>query len=139
MAVFLMGTGAQRSLRDVVSLLEKHLLRTEGVPRRIAAESDAVKLEAERPDFDQPFSHFVLTLPDDWPNHGELKSAADELGSVCTVQHENGQTRFSFVAENDPKAVEEAVDGFSLKLSIPETWRAEGDKYRLAPNCCFRR
>ncbi|MCF6283842.1 MAG: PilT/PilU family type 4a pilus ATPase [Candidatus Hydrogenedentes bacterium] len=134
MAVFLMGTGAECSLRSVIGLLEKHLLRTEGIPRRIHAWSGGFSFEAERADFDAPFAHFVVNLPEDWPDLAALLAKAEELAPHCSVRREeNGVARFTF-APKDAASVNKAlkaVDAFSASVTLPEVWRAEGGKYSI--------
>lgn len=133
MAVFLMGTGAQHSLQNVVALLEKQLLRTQGVPRRINAWSGDFRLEAERPDFDAPFSRFAVYLPKSWPDVGALEEKTRGLAPYGTVSHNEDNVQFSFVPPEGegPEKNLEAFDSFAVELTLPEVWRAEGDKYRL--------
>jgi len=125
-----MGTGTQGSLRAVVQLLEKHLLRTEGVPRRIHFWNGDLHVEAERPDFEGPFNQFVIRVPESWPNLSRLEAAATELAPHCTATREDGQATFAF-PDGDAPGFGEAFDAFSKALAPPEVWRAEGGKYRV--------
>jgi twitching motility protein PilT len=129
-AVFLMGTGAQNSFRPIIQLLEKHLLRTEGIPRQIHAWAGDIDVVAERSDFEAPFSEFVVTLPESWPRLDVLEAKAEGLKPNCTVARESGKVRFTFTNSggDGPK---NPVDAFTLELSVPEVWRGEGGKYRV--------
>ena len=129
MAVFLMGTGVQQSLRTVVTLLEKHLLRTEGMPREIRGWKDEFRFRAERPNFDSPFNHFELSIPEDWPGLEAAEAKAAEFSGCCTVAKQDGQVTFTFSPDSGP--TDGAVDGVVATLTLPEVWRAEGDKYRI--------
>lgn len=132
MAVFLMGTGTQSSIRAVVGLLEKQLMRTEGTPRQIKAWKDDFCVEAERPNFEGPFSRFVVSVPEGWPDSSGLEAKAAPLAPHCTVSRDGGAMVFTFAGDDDAvESVQQAVDTFSGHLTLPEVWRAEGGKYRV--------
>lgn len=127
-----MGTGAQQSLRAVVQLLEKHVLRTEGVPRRISAWNGEFHLEAERQNFEGPFRDFVIRVPENWPELAAMECKARELEDACTVRREEGKAYFTFTAKSESaEANTSALDSFASVLTIPEVWRAEGGNYRI--------
>jgi hypothetical protein len=134
MATFLLGTGSQKNLRQITALLEKHLLRTEGIPRKISAWFGTFAFDAERLDFDDPFTRFTVRVQTSDPLIPELEARAARLGPVCTVEKKDGDTfTFRFVPRNGAVAEETlmALDQFCAKLRIPEVWRAEGSNYRI--------
>ncbi len=133
MAVFLMGTGAQQSFRGVIGLLEKHLLRTEGVPRRITAWNEDLHLEAERSEFEGPFDHFLIRVPETWPERDALDASIATLSPHGTSHVEEGCVFYTFAptSPDTAHAAMEAFDTFAKAMPIPEVWRAEGGKYRL--------
>jgi len=133
MAIFLMGTGSQKNLRQVTEMLEKHILRTEGIPRKIIAESGAFKMVAERAEFDKPFTTFRLEIGPDDPRLAEMESRARQLAPFCTCERSAESMKIDFVPSG-PDAVAETMqklDEFCVKLNIPEVWRADGDRFRI--------
>ena len=83
MATFLMGTGSQKNLRQITALLEKDLLRTEGVPRKISAWAGTFAFDAERADFDQPFTQYTIRVQAGDPLVPELEARAAACGPHC--------------------------------------------------------
>jgi len=57
---FVIGTGHQRSIRDVLKIVEEHILHTEGIPRKLMARSPSFKAVAWRSDFKGDFEAFSL-------------------------------------------------------------------------------
>lgn len=133
MALFLLGTGAQKNLRQIADMLVKHAVRTEGVPRKISATNGGFHFVAERPEFEGPFTHFWITLEPDHPLAAEMERRAGTMAEFCTCTRDGGALRLAF-APPDPgseQACLAKLDALCAGLSIPEVWRAEGDKYRI--------
>jgi len=133
MATFLLGTGSQKNLRQITELLEKHLLRTEGIPRKITAWSETFAFDAERDEFDKPFSRFTVRIDAGSPIAGELEARAAQHPDYCTIEKKEERVHFAFDPPNSaaPDEAWKALDQFCAKLRIPEVWRAEGSNYRL--------
>jgi len=133
MAIFLMGTGSQKNLRQITEMLEKHILRTEGVPRKISASNGAFSFVAERADFEKPFTTFHLNVGLDDPCAPDLERRALELAGHCTCEKDGASLKIDFVPANpaNPDETLRKMDELCVKLNIPEVWRAEGDRYRI--------
>ena len=133
MATFLMGTGSQKNLRQITALLEKHLLRTEGVPRKITAWADTFAFDAERADFDQPFTQFTVRVHSGDPLIPELETRAAACGPHCNVEKADETLTLRFIPPDsgDAEPTLQALDQFFAKLRVPEVWRAEGSNYRI--------
>lgn len=133
MATFLMGTGSQKNLRQITALLEKHLLRTEGIPRKITAWFGTFAFDAERAEFEDPFTHYSVRVQTSDPLAPELQARATAFGELCAVERRGDTLHFDF-NPRDAASTEitlKALDQFCEKLRIPEVWRAEGSNYRL--------
>lgn len=133
MATFVLGTGSQKNLRQITALLEKQLLRTEGVPRKISAWAGGFSFDAERADFELPFSHYAIHVKAADPLAPELEARAAQIPRGCRASREGDTLHFHFAPESDADFEETmlALDQFCAKLRIPEVWRAEGSNYRL--------
>ncbi len=132
---FVLGTGYQRNLADVVRIGETHLRRVEGVPRKVTMRSSALDFIAERNDFEAPWSAFHLRFRSDSPLAKDLKQAASELGDACELSEKDA---FTFVdcprrgaAGNG--SVEAALGTLSAAVRLPEIWRVSGGNYRVDP------
>lgn len=133
MAVFVMGTGAGRNFRQITAMLEKHILRTEGTPRKITARSDTLTFEAEREAFTGPFTTFRVTAALDDPRAGEMEKRAADMTGHCTCEKDGNSLKIAFIPP-DASAPDETlakVEAFCNDLKLPEVWRAEGDKFRV--------
>src|SRR5687768_1860897 len=82
------GTGTQKSVRDVIRLAEKHLRLTEGVPRRITARSDHFEIIAERAEYEIDFDRFTLRIRC-LPKRAEsLRALAEKQAEACAIREE---------------------------------------------------
>lgn len=133
MAIFLLGTGSQKNLRQITDLLEAHLLRTQGTPRKITAWHEGFAFDAERADFDRPFTVFRIRVATDDPLAAEMESKAKEHSAYCTVENHEGQIHIAFVpsAASAAEPVLQELDKFCDDVHLPEVWRAEGSGYRV--------
>ncbi|MBI2434772.1 MAG: PilT/PilU family type 4a pilus ATPase [Candidatus Hydrogenedentes bacterium] len=133
MPEFVIGTGNQKSARNVVRMIEKHLLRTEGVPRTIRARAPGLLIIAERPEFKVEFNKFTFEFTDVNGQRTLVDPVVKQYTESCELAQENGCLRVSCPpsgAQPDDRSLE-AVDKLSAVIRLPETWRAEGDNYRV--------
>lgn len=133
MAEFVLGTGHQQSIRTVVSMIERHLRRTQGIPRRITAHGDQMELSAERPEFKGDFTKFAVRVQPSEKCLKSLQALSQEYADSCGFTQEDGSVVLHFPpqdAEFTPRTVE-VVEKASRCLTLPEVWRIQGDNYRI--------
>jgi len=133
MPEFIIGTGNQKSIRTVAAMFEKHLLRTEGVPRKVTGQAKGISFSAARPEFEGEFSEFTLDAPATPEEWEALQTTAQEFDGYCTLERQDGLVAIACKPPADTPEdgrAGEAMDKLSACLSLPETWRAEGDNYR---------
>ncbi len=133
MMEMVLGTGQQQSVRTVVGLVEKHLRRTQGIPRKVSAHSELLTVTAERPEFKGEFQNYMLRIRTNEKTGQALKALADEHPERCSVHLENSVATIhcppvggTFVPETL-----EMVDRLCGCLKLPEVWRAQGENYRV--------
>jgi hypothetical protein len=131
---FVLGTGRQRSLRDVVRLCVRHIEDTEGVPRELTARTDTVRVVARRPEFAGEFDEFVITVRGSAKRISLLRETAQKLGTaLCAV--EEGEREITLRVPPEDASVSEsalkAVDDLSAQMNLPEVWRVAGAQYRV--------
>ncbi|HPO16790.1 MAG TPA: PilT/PilU family type 4a pilus ATPase [Candidatus Hydrogenedentes bacterium] len=133
MAEFILGIGQQQSVRAVVGMIERHLRRTQGIPRKISVLSDVVNVVAERPEFKGDFICFVLRAYVNGKTVQALQEVVSEYSNECTLEQEEGWVTLQCPPSGKPSTprVLEAVDKLSLCLKLPEVWRGKGDNYRI--------
>lgn len=129
MAEINLGVGRQKSLRDVIRLVELDIHRDHGSPRRVVARSLAMDCTADRDDFDAPFTHFEIRFKKaDEEALTKARTAAANHSAVVVATEEDGDTVLRVNGSSD--AVDAAVDAISGSLALPEVWKIEGDKFR---------
>lgn len=133
MAEFVIGTGQQKSVRSVARLIEKHLARTEGIPRRVEAWAPGLKFTATRPDFKGEFDSFTFEIQDVNGFAGPLEAFSLKSPALCGVERNNGTLQLQCPpAGGEPNdAILQFVDDLCGTVHLPETWRAQGGDYRL--------
>jgi twitching motility protein PilT len=133
MAEFVLGAGQQQSARTVIRMIEQHLLRTEGIPRRIQAHADNVEITADRADFKGEFDTWFLRLRVTEKSAQRLTAVAQEYADVSSMSLQDGVATLTCPPKGvatGPRALE-AVDKLCQCVSLPEIWRASGDNYRI--------
>lgn len=135
MAEFVLGTGHQPSIRDVVKIIAEHLLHTEGVARKITARTDTIEFVAERADFKGEFTHYVVRARASQKRTQALKALAEKYANNCAFKIENELLAMACPPPGQAASPESlaAVDEVSQCLRLPEVWRAVGDNYRIDP------
>jgi len=133
MPEFVLGTGHQRSVRNVCDLITKHIVRTEGIPRLVEGRTHRVKFTAERDEFKGPFQRFCLWLPKDDRYREPAETEARSHGDLCSIEEEDGALRFEFPPAGTPTtdASMNALDKVSMQIHLPEVWNCKGDRFRL--------
>ena len=128
-----LGTGQQRSLRDVVRLVEKELVDREGSPRQIRLRAGSLSVLARREELTSDFNQFTIMAELESASAGKLREAAASLNGTCALIEEGGV----LVVQAPPSgqsastATLEAVDQISGALGLPEVWRVVGEEYRI--------
>lgn len=135
MAEFILGTGQQQSVRHVIKLVEQHLLRTEGVPRKITVQTDTTEVVAERPDFGGEFATYAMRFRVNERAAGEMRAVVAQYSGCSSIGMEDGATIVMCppLDQTPTPRVREAVDRISKCTSLPEVWRVTGDNYRIDP------
>ncbi len=134
MAVIIVGTGHQKSIRSVMTILDTQVREKSGIPRRITARADNVEVVAERSDFKSDFSVYRLKLhlrPDQLE---AFSKAVEAAGGLCRAFEEDGWQVVECPAapgEASADAVAAAVDQISAVVPLPEVWRTAGDRFRV--------
>jgi twitching motility protein PilT len=133
MTEFVLGTGQQRSVREVIRMVEEHLIRVEGVPRKITARSERVEIVAERPEFSGEFERYIIKARIGEKRLQALRKEENTFAGVLQVAEEQGLVVLFCPPEGTPytEAVLQAVDRASACLHLPEVWRVRGDNYRI--------
>ncbi len=135
MSIIVLGTGHQKSVRDVLRIAEGELRRVEGIPRKITLNSDTVKAVAERKEFDGDYDSFTISMP----SSPKLRKSIDELikqySDVCMLEEEEGAYRLlcpplNTTEKPDKKRVLEVVDKICGCTTLPEVWRVTGGNYK---------
>jgi twitching motility protein PilT len=133
MAVMIVGTGHQKSIRTVIALLDLQIREKSGIPRKITARGENIEVVAERADFKTEFTTFRLKVhlrPDQIDAFTKAVEAGD---GACRVIEEDGWQVVECLAapaDANAQAIETAIDRISSVVSLPEVWRAIGDRFR---------
>lgn len=133
MAETIIGTGRQQSVRNILGMIEKHLMRTEGTPRLIQGKGDGIEFVAEREDFKGEFDSFLLNLRVSERRQEAVRKVAEKNAKHCEVKTESGAMSVRCPKEGGKADSEtlEVFDNLCACLNLPEIWRVTGDKYRL--------
>ena len=135
MAEVIVGTGKQKSLRNIVSILEKQLTFTQGIPRRLFGRSNGFEVIADRENFESDFSAFTLKLTPSKTMAGTLQDIIDTNPSLCALEKEEGRYLIQCPlpgTASTPEAME-LFDKIAAVLTLPEIWRTRGDNFRADP------
>mgnify|MGYP000095650357 CR=1 FL=1 len=131
---FVLGTGRQRSLRDIVRLCVRHIEDTEGVPRELTARTDTMHMVARRPEFTGEFDEFVITVRGSAKRIALLREAADKLGGrLCSAEANEREIVLHVppAGQSVSNDTLKAVDELSAQMNLPEVWRVAGAQYRV--------
>jgi twitching motility protein PilT len=135
MADIIVGTGRQKSLRNVIAIVDGELKKTQGIPRKITIRSENVECTAERSDFKNEFETYAFQAAVSRNVAGAMKAIATEYADVCAVEEEGGLNIVHcppIGAPASPRS-KEAVDRLCSAIVLPEVWRVQGDNYRVDP------
>ena len=133
MSEFVIGTGHQRSIRDVLKIVEEQILHTEGIPRKLMARSPSFKAVAWRSDFKGDFEAFSLRIKADDEEVVALKKVAEEYKEHCTLIEEDGAVVVDCPGKSQQSSEDsiKALDKFCQCITLPEVWRGSGDNFRV--------
>ena len=133
MKEFVLGVGHQKTIFDVLKILEAELLRVEGIPRKISARGGSVRFTAERQEFEGPYENFNIRMRAPDAVVEKLLAIASETPELCEHSSEDGYHTFvcPAPASEDYKGAREVVVKLMNQVQLPEVWRAKGDGYRL--------
>jgi len=135
-----LGVGQQKSLVDVVRIVEDTIRRDHGTPQKVMAATFTTEIAAEREDFDAPWTSFKILLRDlDEETSQGVEQALASHQDVATQSEEDGVRTIAITGEAEVAAL--AVDAVSEVLSLPEVWTIRGDKYRsehISPELIFK-
>lgn len=129
MAEINLGVGRQKTLRDVVRLVELDIRRDHGAPRRIIAKAHSIQCTADRDEFDGPFTAYEIRVQKAAPEAlAKLEAAAAGHSAVIARSDHEGDP--VFVVTGERQAVDAAVDALSAAMALPEVWNIQGDRFR---------
>ena len=133
MAEFILGTGQQSTVRRITRLLEKQILRTQGVPRKIKGRATGIDFTAERDEFEGPYQRYTIHLKASAYPIESVRAGIEAANGNCVLE----ETEKTYTITSPPQgkaATEEtikSVDQFCEKIILPEVWRGKGDRYRI--------
>ena len=140
MATIIAGIGQQNSFEKVLDIALDELGKTEGQPRRILAESDVVKLTADRSSFDGKFECFTVqidAMSEVRKNIHQVVDAAPEGICEYIEDEEEGHTTLTLPVPGhdniDYDIVRDTLEDVFKKTFIPEVWRFNGERYNNDP------
>ncbi|MCC6142867.1 MAG: PilT/PilU family type 4a pilus ATPase [Candidatus Hydrogenedentes bacterium] len=136
MMEFVLGTGQQKSIRDVLRIVEKQLRRTEGQPRKICLRNDRLEVQAERPEFEGEFESFNIRLRASDRRQAALKEFAAAHPDQCKLEIADNDGVATIIIPAPGEAYDETkttetIDALSQMSPLPEVWRVRGDLYRF--------
>ena len=133
MAEVIVGTGKQKSLRTIFSILEKQLSFTQGIPRRLVGKSDAMEVVADRDEFEDDFGKFTLQLTPTKTQADALQTLVDENPTLCALENLEGQYLVHCPPTGTASSPEvmAMIDKIAAAITLPEIWRAHGDHFRV--------
>ena len=143
MAEFVIGTGHRKTIRECVRIIEQHLVRVEGNPRKVLLRSEGFECTAERREFKGEFDQYSLKVRVPTEVANALKALAKERADYCSLREEAGTLVINCPPSGRPQSAEsiETLDQFCSKMSLPEVWRGSGDLYRvdrISPELIFQ-
>lgn len=133
MAEFVLGTGHRKSVRECVRIMEHHLLRVEGVPRKVIIRADGFEATAERREYKGEFDHYTLRVRASGEAVAAIKQIGKDRAEHCSVREEAGFLIVNCPLSGKPQTPEAiaTLDFICQQLTLPEVWRGSGDLYRL--------
>ncbi len=133
MSEIILGTGRQKSLREVVAAVDKQLRKSQGSARKLLLHGDNVEVTAERRDFKGEFTDFAIHSRVPMDTAGALKALSKEFADACTVDEEGGMYTVRCPAPGTAVSdrTKEALDRISGVLSLAEVWRIHGEDFRV--------
>lgn len=136
MIELILGTGRQKTLRQVVATFESAIVQKQGEPRIIKAGAENVEVTAERADFKGDFQRYTLRLfaqPESVS--ANLAAIASEHSEVCSVEDDAGWliVHCPPAGAAVPPEVNDVLDQVSAAIRMPEVWRVSGDHFRVDP------
>jgi len=133
MAEFVLGTGNRKSIRDCVRIMEHHLVRVEGMPRKITLRAEGFEANADRREYKGEFDHYALRVRASGEAAAAIKQIGKDNAEHCSVREEAGFLVISCPLSGKPQTPEAvtALDQICQHLTLPEVWRGSGDNYRV--------
>lgn len=143
MAEFVLGTGNRKSIRDCVRIIEQHLVRVEGNPRKVTLRADNFEVNAERREYRGEFDQYSMKIRVPTEVAAELKQVAKDHAEHCSLREEAGSLIINCPQSGRPQSQEAlaTLDALCEKISLPEVWRGSGDLYRvdrISPELIFQ-
>lgn len=140
MATIIAGIGQQSSFAKVLEIALDELGKTEGSPRRVRAESDVVKLTAERSTYEGKFENFTIQIE----AFGDALDVIHQfLGTapegVCEYIDDVEEGHITLTcpvpgqSDIDYDTVRTTLEDLFKKTPIPEVWRFDGELYNTEP------
>ncbi len=133
MAELIIGTGTEKTIRDVINLAEMELIEKEGQPRKITAKAANIEIVAERESFEGPFDTYRLRVNVKGRGLDSIAKLAEEYKDACSLAEDDGwQVVTSPTKEtSDKERGWTMIDRISEQLALPEVWRIVGERYRI--------
>lgn len=139
---FVLGTGIHKTIRSIVPMVEDHLMRVEGAPRRIRVKSDQLKWMAERSGYSGDFESYTLRFRPTVKLSHKIHEIADPHPELCSIIEAENEVTLLF----PPKGVQPSEKCFALLdricacQQLPEVWRIRGELYssdHISPQFLF--
>lgn len=133
MAEFVLGTGNRKTVRECVRIMEQHLQRVEGAPRKVSMRAEGFEVTAERREYKGEYDQYALRVRATSEAAAAIRQLAKERSEYCAVRDEAGflviNCPLSGRAQS-PEAIA-TLDQICHLLPLPEVWRGSGDLYRV--------
>jgi twitching motility protein PilT len=135
MSSFILGTGQQPDLCQILKMLEKEIVQIEGVPCKLTARSEMIEVVGERENFEKGFGRYFIRAQVNEKIMTELEHTAAMQDGQAAFRREEGAALIHCPPLKAPfsdKACD-VVREISKHLRLPEVWTVEGDNYRAEP------
>jgi len=130
MAETILGIGHQKSIRDIIRLIEREIRRTHGSPRKIVAKTRPVQIAAEREDFDGSFNSYTIHIRKIAPETLEqVRAIVSEHSTIASVAEE--EEAQAIRVKGEIAEVDAVIDALSELMGLPEVWSIQGDNFRV--------
>ena len=134
MAGSVLGLGRQRSVLNVLALLEAKITKTSGPSRIISAKSKSLDFVAERSGFEGDFESITLNIRDA-ESLASLAEIEAELDTHFDHSQDNGAHIYSYPRTDttESNGLADAIALLTNRMKLPEVWRFEGREFQSAP------